>query len=70
LWTNAQFQFFLDICEEKLWEYGWKPFQKANWKDFTEQLNAHFSRVHRGWKQICDKWNKMKDKYESKKKKT
>jgi hypothetical protein len=30
LWKNAQFQFLLDICEEKFWEYNWKPFQEAN----------------------------------------
>jgi hypothetical protein len=28
LWKNAQFQFLLDICEEKLWEYNQKPFRK------------------------------------------
>jgi hypothetical protein len=46
LWKNAQFQFFLDICEEKLWEYNWKPFKETNWKDFIEHLNAHFPKVH------------------------
>jgi hypothetical protein len=40
--TNAQFQFFLDICKEKLWEYDWKPFQKANWKDFTRAAECTF----------------------------
>jgi hypothetical protein len=34
----------MDICEEKLWEYNWKPFREANWKDFIEQLNAQFFR--------------------------
>jgi hypothetical protein len=66
LWTNAQFQFLLDICEEKLWEYNWKPFREANWKDLTNQLNAHFLGVHQSWKQMCDKWSKMKDETEKK----
>lgn len=33
LWTNAQFQFFLDICEKKFWECNQKPFKEANWMD-------------------------------------
>jgi hypothetical protein len=33
-------------------------------------LNAHFLGVHQSWKLVCDKWNKMKDKYEIEKKKT
>ncbi len=37
-------------------------------KILQEQLNARFSRVHQSSKQMCDKWNKMKDKYETEKK--
>jgi hypothetical protein len=36
LWTNAQFLFLLDICKKKIWEYNWKLFNEANWKDFIE----------------------------------
>jgi hypothetical protein len=35
LWTNAQFQFLLDTCEEKFYEYNRKLFREANWKDVT-----------------------------------
>ncbi len=57
------------ICEEKFWEYNQKPFWETNWKDFTKQLNAHFWGVDPSWKQVHDDWNKIKDKYEIKKKK-
>jgi hypothetical protein len=33
-------------------------------------MKAHFPRVDESWKQVCDKWSKMTDKYETEKKKT
>ncbi len=35
-WTNAQFQFFLDICKKKFRECNQKPFKVVNWKDFIK----------------------------------
>ncbi len=37
---------------------------------YREQLNAHFLGVDGSWKQVRDKWSKMKDKYETERKKT
>jgi hypothetical protein len=42
IWTNAQFQFLIDICEGKYWKYNRKAFKEANCKDFKKQLNMHF----------------------------
>jgi len=64
IWTNAQFQFLIDIYEEKYWKYNCKPFKKANCKEFMKQLNMHFSNIQQSWKQMQNKWNKMKEKYE------
>ncbi len=42
LWTNAQFQFFIDNCEGKYWEHNCKAFKETNWKELIKQLNVKF----------------------------
>jgi hypothetical protein len=64
IWTNAQFQFLIDIYEGKYWKCNCKAFKEANCKEFTKQLNMHFSNVLQSWKQMQDQWNKMKEMYE------
>ncbi len=60
----------LDLAENKYWEYNCKPFKEGNWKTFVDVVNASFPNdVRWNWKQIQDKWNKMKKIYEIKKKK-
>jgi hypothetical protein len=70
-WTNVSFLCLLDVVENKYWEYNCKPFKEGNWKTFTNIVNVNFSNdVWWNWKQVRDKWNKMKKIYETKKKKT
>jgi hypothetical protein len=58
------------VCEEKYWEFNFKPFRERNWKDFAEKLSTRFpTKVQRSRKQVQDKWNKMKDKFTQEKKK-
>lgn len=64
IWTNAQFQILIDICEEKYWKYNHKAFKEANCKEFMKQVNMHFSNMQQSWKQMQEKWNKMKEEYE------
>ncbi len=47
--------------ENKYWEYNCKPFKEGNWKTFVNVVNASFPNdVRWNWKQVQDKWNKMK----------
>jgi hypothetical protein len=41
-WKEATFMFWVDMCEEKYWEYNCKPFKQANWEFFARQLNTQF----------------------------
>jgi hypothetical protein len=70
-WTNISFLCLLKIVKNKYWEYNCKPFKESNWKTFKDVVNAIFlNDVVRNWKQVQDKWNKMKKIYEIEKKKT
>jgi hypothetical protein len=54
--------------ENKYYEYNYKSFKENDWKALTDVVNVNFpSDVWWNWKQVQDKWNKMKKMYETKK---
>jgi hypothetical protein len=56
------------MCEEKYWEYDCKSFRERNWIEFVEKLHVKFpSDMHRTWKQVRDKWLRMREKYQEEK---
>lgn len=56
------------MCEEKYWEYDCKSFRERNWIEFIEKPNVKFSSdMQRTWKQVRDKWLRMREKYQDKK---
>ncbi len=64
-WTNASFLCLLNLVE-KYWGYNCKPSKESNWKTFVDAMNANFPNdVRWNWKQVQDKWNKMKKIYET-----
>jgi hypothetical protein len=48
----------------KYWKYNRKAFKEAIGKEFTKQLDMHFSNMQQSWKHMQDKWNKIKENYE------
>jgi hypothetical protein len=54
--------------ENKYYEYNCKSFKGNNWKALTYVVNVNFPNdVQWNWKQVQNKWNKMKKMYETKK---
>ena len=41
-WEESSLSYFLNMCEEKYWEYGRKPFRVDNWKAFAAKMCAEF----------------------------
>ena len=67
-WNEETLKFLVGLCEEKYWEYNWKPFKKTNWEYFVGKVNEEFPNEPQWtWHQARDKWNKMRSTYQEEK---